>query len=486
MVRSAVLRAIAERSEADAGTIDVLVSACKAELPGDQMGGPYERKFERFLARMALEQFNDQLGSYLTSEAASKQPSGNLLWASQALPEEQRNDAFLKIWASKSKGGKIDESTFVAIAGMLGSAEISKAVSPTLQSPENGAGYVAMALKNQAQVQSPQLATILAPVVEKMLGDTTTREQGLDAVARLKVPVASGAILKLLEGSPSPDLLRQILSALQASPQENRAVFASLTKNEALPFTLRLNALDSLTKAAPAEGQNVLAAWISKLSEAEKKQLVIKLSASKQGAGPLMRFHEAGQLATSDFDLASAERTHQANPKDPRGIKIFDELRKAEQVKKSEFASRLKHLMAVPERLIGDPAKGEVLFGSCVLCHKVGDQGYDIAPALDGSAHREREALLTAILDPDVAVEGGYLTFRVIKKDGSTLEGYRSKDDARGVTLAFMGGSTVFIPTGEIQSKQFVGGRSFMPKGLIDAYEDQQVADLLAFITTLK
>ena len=35
-------------------------------------------------------------------------------------------------------------------------------------------------------------------------------------------------------------------------------------------------------------------------------------------------------------------------------------------------------------------------------------------------------------------------------------------------------------------SKGFVGGRSFMPKGLIDAYTDQQVADLLAFIQTLK
>jgi len=486
MVRSAVLRAIAERGEADAGTIDILVSACKAELPGNQMGGPYERKFERFLARMALEQFSSQLGSYLTSEAAGMQPSGNLLWASQALPEAQRNDAFLKIWASKSKGGKIDESTFIAIAGMLGSSEISKAVSPTLQSPENGVGYVAMALENQAQVQSPELAMILSPVVEKMLGNDETRKQGLDAIARLKVPVASGTILKLLEESPTPELLTRVLAALQASPKENRAVFASLTQNEALPFDLRLNALDSLIKVAPAEGQNALEGWISKLSEAEKKQVVTKLSASKQGAGLLMHFHESGQLTTSAFDLASAERTHKANTKDPRGRKILDELKKTEAEKKSEFASRLKHLMAVPDRLEGDPAKGEVLFGICLLCHKVGDQGFDIAPALDGSAHRELEALLTAILDPDVAVEGGYLTFRVKKKDGSSLEGYLSKEDARGVTLAFMGGSTVFIPTDEIQSKQFIGGRSFMPKGLIDAYDDQQVADLLAFINTLK
>jgi hypothetical protein len=49
-----------------------------------------------------------------------------------------------------------------------------------------------------------------------------------------------------------------------------------------------------------------------------------------------------------------------------------------------------------------------------------------------------------------------------------------------------MGGATVFIPKAEIASKGFVGGRSFMQKGLIDNYTDQQVADLLSFIQTLK
>jgi len=49
-----------------------------------------------------------------------------------------------------------------------------------------------------------------------------------------------------------------------------------------------------------------------------------------------------------------------------------------------------------------------------------------------------------------------------------------------------MGGSRVFIETASIQNQGFLGGRSFMTKGLIDNYTDKQVADLLSYIRTLK
>ena len=94
--------------------------------------------------------------------------------------------------------------------------------------------------------------------------------------------------------------------------------------------------------------------------------------------------------------------------------------------------------------------------------------------------------MLTAILDPDAAVESSYAVYRVTRTDGTTLEGYLIKRDNRGTTLGFMGGSSHFIQTEDIGSQGFLGGRSFMPKGLIDSYSDEQVSDLLAYIRTLK
>ena len=128
---------------------------------------------------------------------------------------------------------------------------------------------------------------------------------------------------------------------------------------------------------------------------------------------------------------------------------------------------------------------GKGVFGTCLACHRVGDTGQDIAPALDGSASRELEHLITAIVDPDAAVEGGYGVFRVTKTDGSTLEGLLVKRDDQGTTIALMGGAKIFTARNEIKAQAFVGGRSFMPPAF-GTLPDQTMVDLIAYIKTLK
>jgi putative heme-binding domain-containing protein len=105
---------------------------------------------------------------------------------------------------------------------------------------------------------------------------------------------------------------------------------------------------------------------------------------------------------------------------------------------------------------------------------------------LDGAGHREDEALLTAILDPNAAVEHAYLTRRILKRDGTTEEGMVERHDDRGVTLRLMGGASVFVPQREVKAVQVLQGRSVMPEGLIDNLPPVDVADLLAYIRTLK
>ena len=133
----------------------------------------------------------------------------------------------------------------------------------------------------------------------------------------------------------------------------------------------------------------------------------------------------------------------------------------------------------------GDPAKGKLTFTTCLACHGLGSEGHDIAPALDGSGHRELEHLLTAIIDPDAAVEGSYGLYRVTRANGSVVEGYLDKKEALGTTVAMMGGARIFVPRNEIKTENFVGGRSFMIPSF-GALPDDAMADLVAYIATLK
>lgn len=486
-VRSQALRTLDDAGAADQSTIGILVRACKPEIPGNAMGGPYERKFERFLARKALEQYAVELQAFIDAPVAADIPASNLLWAVQALPGIQKEAAFLKFWP-KANIRTLDESTFVSISKMLQNREIYNAVKPVVEYAANAKTYVTFALQNQAEVQSPELAGLLLAPVSTLLKSEARKDvdMALDAIGRFGIENTGASVIALINDQ-TPDLTLQLaVKAMEIDPKANQEIFSNMVRNDKMSFEVRAAALSGLLKADRIAARKASLQWIPELDPAMKKELATILSSSGEGAGLLVNVHEAKLMDLSAFDLSTAERIVNADKTDSRGLVIMEGVKKREKLKKKKFNGKLARYMAVAKRNEGSPAKGKVLFQTCLLCHQVGKSGQGIAPALDGSASREHEALFTAILDPDAAVESGYAVFRVTKKDGSTVEGYLVNRDERGTTIAFMGGSKVFVEAAFIKSQGFLGGRSFMVKGLIDDYTDQQVADLLAYIQTLK
>jgi putative heme-binding domain-containing protein len=486
-VRSQVLRTLSEVGGAEQSVIDILVRASKPEIPGNAMGGAYERKFERFLARRALEQYTGELQTYLNTPIATDIPVANILWAIQALPVEQKETAFLKFWP-KSNIKTLDESAFIGIAEMLGNKEIYEAVKSVFQNPVHAAAYTQFALQNQARVQSPELTQMLLVPISTLIKSESQPniDLALDAIGRFKMDNLREAIISLVNDQTPDNTLKLTLKALEINPKASQEVFKQIVQNKKLSFEVRVAALNSLSKASPAEGELALMKWIPELKASEKAEMVSILAGSNQSATVLMNVFGQKGLDLSAFNLSSAERIVNANRSDQRGQAIMEGVKKREEEKKKAFDGELKRYMVIANKNGGNPNEGKKLFQTCLLCHQVGNKGQNIAPALDGSASREYEALLTAILNPDAAVESSYAIYRVKKKDGQSLEGYLVNKDARGTTLAFMGGSRVFIETANIQNQGFLGGRSFMTKGLIDNYTDKQVADLLSYIRTLK
>ena len=486
-VRAQVLRSFEELGAANPDMIDLLVRACKPELPGNALGGAYERKFERYLARRALEKYPDALQKYLDKGPPQDVPITNVLWAIESLPKAQKEAAFLKLWP-QARLTHVDEPTFVGIVQMLGNPEINTAVKPLLQNSGQARIYVTFALQNQSQIQSLELAEILTVPVRELLksNDMAEVDLALDVLSRYKVMVAESEITPFITNRSTDKTLKLALKALESLPGANQNVFSQLVQDKRLTFDIRAAALNSLVKADSVAGGLALNAWVPSLDRTQQTELVALLSGSKTGAGIVLEQYREKHLDVSVFDLSAAERITNSRRNDRRAGVLLEDVRKREAEKKKEFDIRLARYMAIAEKNTGSPKEGKVLFQTCLLCHQVGREGQSIAPALDGSAAREPEALLTAILDPDAAVESGYAVFRVMKKDGTSLEGYLVSRDERGTTLAFMGGNKQFVGANDIRSQGFLGGRSFMAKGLIDHYSDKQVADLLSYIRTLK
>jgi putative membrane-bound dehydrogenase-like protein len=487
MVRSQVLRTFGEAGTANAETIGILVGACKSPLEGNTMGGAYERNFERYLARKALEGYPEELSDFIASEKVNDYDASNLIWASQALPKQEREQVFMDLW-KKAGYKELDEPTFIIIAGMLENKNIYNAVRSILEQNEKAEKHVSLAMNNLAQVQSDALTKLLVKPIRHLLLSKESHQQhlGLEAVGKLKIHSLRNYIVPLIKEDISEETMKLVMGALQNLPVENKEVFAQIAKNQIWGLELRAAAIRTLSNADLSGANKILSHWMPELLETEQRLVTKIVSNSKEGSALLKQLFEKKLITSNAFDISSAERIFQSDEEDILGKKLFEEVKADIEEEKKAFESKLDRFMAIAEKGGGNPAEGEKLFQACILCHRVAGKGQNIAPALDGSALRENEALLTAILNPDAAMESSYAVYRISKKDGSSIEGYLAKRDNRGTTIAFMGGNEQFIQVADIASEGFMGGRSFMPKGLIDNYDDDQVSDLLAYIGTLK
>jgi len=132
--------------------------------------------------------------------------------------------------------------------------------------------------------------------------------------------------------------------------------------------------------------------------------------------------------------------------------------------------------------LDADPLRGrEVFRATCSVCHRVGGLGVDVAPDISDSRVRTREYLLTAILDPNQAIDNNYFAYTLLDRDGVVHSGVLASETATAVTLKQPEGKTVTIPREAIEELKS-SGVSLMPEGLERNINHQQMADLLSYL----
>ena len=104
-----------------------------------------------------------------------------------------------------------------------------------------------------------------------------------------------------------------------------------------------------------------------------------------------------------------------------------------------------------------------------------------VGPDLLALTDRSSQYLLTSILDPNAAVEGKYVGYRVQTTDGRDLVGLVADETAAAVTILSGNGIRESVKRSEIQSMTSTR-LSLMPDGLEQALNPQQLADLIRFL----
>ncbi len=131
---------------------------------------------------------------------------------------------------------------------------------------------------------------------------------------------------------------------------------------------------------------------------------------------------------------------------------------------------------------VGDPKRGRAVFEeSCSRCHVAGGIGHRVGPDLTGVAHRSVEDLLSNILDPNMAINPGFVAVEIETRDGESQVGLLGGETSEAVTLLQAGGMRIVVPRKDI-AKMSTSGLSLMPEGLEAGRTPDQLRDLIAFL----
>ncbi len=134
-------------------------------------------------------------------------------------------------------------------------------------------------------------------------------------------------------------------------------------------------------------------------------------------------------------------------------------------------------------RLTGNPRRGAEVAQSCLACHRIGAQGADYGPALNGFARAQTtEMVIQAIIDPSAEIAHGFDGTNVTLQDGTVVQGI-ALSNGDPLVVQSMGGVTQMIPAGRVK-KQSQLGRSLMLSAEQLGLSAQDVADVVAYLKT--
>ena len=195
--------------------------------------------------------------------------------------------------------------------------------------------------------------------------------------------------------------------------------------------------------------------------------------------GALLDAIESGRIRLGEMNFILERRRFLLRSPDPdvrrRAAALFDD---AGVVSRPEALAAMRPALD----LEGDPVRGEARFlDLCARCHRSGESGGGPGPDLSGIGRKSAETLLHDILDPNAAVDTGYVNYIVETVEGETFSGLLAESSGGAVVLRAAEDTLIEVPAERIREVRS-DGLSMMPEELEAGLEVADMADLLAFL----
>jgi len=288
--------------------------------------------------------------------------------------------------------------------------------------------------------------------------------------------------------------LRKTLSDPSADLNARRAALNSLldAKDAGLPpilqgllgdAELRSQAIRGLAGYEDAGTPGSLLRAYPSLNEGEKRDALNALASRAPFAKALMAALADGRVPRNALtaDLIRQLRSLKNDEVKQALAKVYGTIRESTADKQAEI-ERYRRIYGAGGSQPGDAPRGRAVFNKvCAQCHTLFGVGGKVGPDITGANRGDLNYLLETILDPNAVIPNDYRAWTIDMKDGRSITGIVKQQDDKSVT-ALTQNETLVLPRKEIDSIQ-QSELSMMPEGLLAPLSDQEVRDLLYYLS---
>ncbi|MFM2097160.1 MAG: hypothetical protein RIS70_4284 [Planctomycetota bacterium] len=272
------------------------------------------------------------------------------------------------------------------------------------------------------------------------------------------------------------------LSALRTLEKESIAERClTVVKDVEEPVGLRIAAAQMLGAAASKPAQEALIATLPGATQQLERALAMALTATPEGAERLLEAIEKGKATPrllQDAGVNERLRTVQVRDRDLRLDAILAQLPPADEAIRKLVTQRVA---AFPKAKPSIEAGAAIFKKSCVVCHRLGNDGAKVGPQLDGIGQRGHERLMEDILDPNRHIDGAFRATTLTTTNGLVVFGLKLREEGMVVVLADNQGKEVRIPKQEIEDSK-LSPLSPMPGNFGEQLPESDLYNLMAFL----
>jgi putative membrane-bound dehydrogenase-like protein len=239
-----------------------------------------------------------------------------------------------------------------------------------------------------------------------------------------------------------------------------------------------LSALQTFPDAAIADKVLALYPAMSSALRVKAQTLLLSRPASTL---KFLQAVDAGQISPKEVPLDQLFRI--TLHKDEQLTKLVE--KHWGKIGQQTTAEKISRIRAIAHSLAlgpGDLLKGKELFvKNCATCHTLFGEGNKIGPDLTSADRKNREYLITQIVDPSAVIRPEFVAHLVVTKDGRSLTGLLAESTPTAVTLLDAKNQRTVIPRDKIEEIE-PSPVSLMPEKILDTLDEQQVRDLFSYL----